>query len=104
MTVNELKNHLMSHINIQSDFMILNRYISENKFEELDFPSRSLKDLNNHEIIHISIGVALHDGQYRGTIFLLEYSKQTHVSYHNNTDYIKNISIFNFKFFAYRSL
>lgn len=79
MSVNDLKNYLVPHINIQSDFIILHHCTSENKYEELDFPSRSLEDLNHCETIYISVGVALHDGEYRGTIFLLEYSEQTQV-------------------------
>lgn len=91
MTVNELKNHLVPLTNIQSDFMILHRYISNNESEELDHPSKSLKDFNNNEKIHISISS---HGQYCITIFLLEHLEQTQVSYLNNADKIKSKSIF----------
>lgn len=101
MTVNELKNHLAPYINIPFDFIILNRYISENKLEELDLPSRSLEDLNNNEIIHISIGESLHNSQYRGTIFLFEHSEQTKVSYYNNVVNKKCLNIL-FFIFVYR--
>lgn len=79
MTVKELKNHLVPYINIPAEFIILNRYKSENKSEELALPSSSLEDLNYSDTIQISVGVALRDGQYRGVIFWPEPLDQTQV-------------------------
>jgi len=79
MTVKELKNHLVPHIKIPSQFIILNRYKSNIHVEELALPSSSLEDLNHLDTIHISVGQALHDGEYRGAIFWPEPLEQTQV-------------------------
>lgn len=80
MTVKELKNNLVPYINIPSDFIILNRYKSESKLEELALPSSSLEDLNYSDTIQITMGQALHDGEYRGAIFWPEPIDQTQVT------------------------
>lgn len=87
MTVKELKNHLAPYISIPSEFIILNRYKSNTILEELALPSSSLEDLNNSDIIQISMGQALHDGEYRGTIFWLEPLDQTQVIKINTKKY-----------------
>lgn len=87
MTVKELKNHLVPYINIPSNIIILNRVKSDNKLEELALPSSSLEDLINSDTIQISIGVALHDGQYRGVIFWPEPQDQTQVSHRTKMSY-----------------
>lgn len=79
MTVKELKNQLEPHIKIQSEFMILKRYKSNMQLEELALPSSSLEELNNLDTIHISVGQALNDGEYRGAIFWSEHLDQTQV-------------------------
>lgn len=79
MTVKELKNQLVPYINIPSDFIILNRYKSNVKLEELALPSSSLEDLNYMDSIHITMGQALRDGEYRGVIFWPEPQDQTQV-------------------------
>lgn len=79
MTVKELKNRLVPHINIPSEFIILNRYKSNIHLEELALPSSSLEDLNHFDTIHISVGQSLHDGEYRGAIFWPEPLEQTQV-------------------------
>lgn len=80
MTVKELKNHLGPHINIPPDFIILNRYKLDTKLEELALPSSSLEDLNYSDTIQITMGQALHDGEYRGVIFWPEPQDETRVS------------------------
>lgn len=81
MTVKELKDHLVPYINIPSDFIILNRYKPmEMKSEELALPSSSLEDLNYSEIIQITMGQALRDGEYRGAIYWPEPLDQTQVN------------------------
>lgn len=80
MTVKELKSHLAPYINIPPDFIVLNRYKLDTKLEELALPSSSLEDLNNSDIIQISMGQALHDGEYRGIIFWPEPQDETRVN------------------------
>lgn len=84
MTVNELKSHLVPYIHIPLDFIILNRYNSDTNMilEELALPSSSLEDLNFSDTIQISIGQALHDGEYRGVIFWPEPLNETQVNNH----------------------
>lgn len=81
MTVKELKNNLVPHIKIPADFIILNRYKPDTKLEELALPSSSLEDLNYSDTIHITMGHALRDGEYRGVIFWPEPQDQTEVYY-----------------------
>lgn len=80
MTVKELKNQLVPYTEIPAHFIILNRYKSDMKLEELALPSSSLEDLNYSDIIQIVIGQALNDGEYRGAIFWPEPLDQTQVN------------------------
>lgn len=84
MTVLELKLYLVPYTRIPSDFMILNRYKSDKNLilEELALPSSSLEDLNYSDTILISMGQALHDGEYRGVIFWSEPTNETEVNNH----------------------
>jgi len=79
MTVKELKNRLVPYVNIPSDFIILNRFKLDIKMEELALPSSSLEELNYSEIIQVTMGQALCDGEYRGAIFWPEPLSQTQV-------------------------
>lgn len=80
MTVKKLKDHLVPIINIPSEFIILNRFKSNTKLEELALPSSSLEDLSYSDTIQISMGQALKDGEYRGVIFWPEPQDQAQVS------------------------
>ncbi|VVC39387.1 Hypothetical protein CINCED_3A016381 [Cinara cedri] len=88
MTVKELKNKLVPHIKIPSDFIILKRYKSDSKLEELALPSSSLEDLNYSETIHITMGHALRDGEYRGFVFWSEPQDQTEIVKKQMFEYI----------------
>ncbi|XP_050541895.1 ubiquitin carboxyl-terminal hydrolase 47-like isoform X2 [Daktulosphaira vitifoliae] len=79
MTVKELKDNLVPLIKIQSEYFILNRFNSDSSLEELALPSSSLEDLNNSDIIQITVGQALRDGEYRGSVFLPETVEETRV-------------------------
>jgi len=79
MTVRELKNKLVPYVNIQAEFIILNRCKSNNILEELALPSSTLEDVNYSDTIQISIGQALNDGEYRGVIFWPEPLDETQV-------------------------
>jgi len=79
MTVKELKNQLVPYLNIPSDFIILNRFKLDMRLEELALPSSSLEHLSYSETIHVTMGQALRDGEYRGVIFWPEPLDQTQV-------------------------
>jgi len=87
MTVKELKTHLVPYINIPSDYIILNRCKSDTELEELALPSSSLEDLAYSDTIKISMGQALHDGEYRGIIYWIEPQEQTQVYNYSQEHY-----------------
>uniref|UniRef100_A0A2S2P0F7 Ubiquitin carboxyl-terminal hydrolase 47 n=1 Tax=Schizaphis graminum TaxID=13262 RepID=A0A2S2P0F7_SCHGA len=88
MTVKELKTQLVPYINIPSDFIILNRCKSETELEELALPSSSLEDLAYSDTIKITMGQALHDGEYRGIIYWIEPQEQTQILFKKMFDWI----------------
>ncbi|XP_050432536.1 ubiquitin carboxyl-terminal hydrolase 47 [Adelges cooleyi] len=88
MTVRELKDNLLSLVKIETNFFILRRYKSDTSFEELALPSSSLEELNNSDIVYITIGQALQDGEYRGAIFWPEPVEQTRVVMKKMFDWI----------------
>lgn len=91
MTVKELKNQLVPYLNIPSDFIILNRFKLDMRLEELALPSSSLEHLSYSETIHITMGQALRDGEYRGVIFWPEPLDQTQIVMKKMFDWIITI-------------